>query len=256
MLVAGVDIGSQTAKAVVMRNQEVVSSHIQPGGVDAEQSAREVLAVALDKVGANMDELNAVVATGYGRISIPFATRQVTEITCNARGVYHLYPDAKLIIDVGGQDTKVIRLDVRGGVANFAMNDKCAAGTGRYLEVIAATLGIGIGELGDLALRAKGKVKISSMCTVFAQTEVVSLIARRTGIEDIAAGVHEAIARRVRGLAASMRVRGETVLTGGVAKNIGFVRALEAEMGSSLVVPDDPQILTALGAALMIPSAG
>lgn len=235
-----------------MRNQEVVSSHIQPGGVDAEQSAREVLAVALDKAGATMDELNAVVATGYGRISIPFATRQVTEITCNARGVHHCYPDAELIIDVGGQDTKVIRLDGRGRVANFAMNDKCAAGTGRYLEVIAATLGVGIGELGDLALRAKGKVNISSMCTVFAQTEVVSLIARRTGTEDIAAGVHEAIARRVRGLAASMRIRGKTVLTGGVAKNIGFVRALEAEMGSSLVIPDDPQILTALGAALMV----
>ena len=256
MLVAGVDIGSQTAKAVVMRNQDVVSSHIQPGGVDAEQSAREVLAVALDKAGAHMDELDAVVATGYGRISIPFATRQVTEITCNARGVHHRYPDAKLIIDVGGQDTKVIRLDGRGRVANFAMNDKCAAGTGRYLEVIAATLGVRIGELGDLALRAKEKVKISSMCTVFAQTEVVSLIARRTRIEDIAAGVHEAIARRVRGLAASMQIRGETVLTGGVAKNIGFVRALEAEMGSSLVIPDDPQILTALGAALMVPSAG
>jgi predicted CoA-substrate-specific enzyme activase len=229
-----------------------LSHAIQLTGIDMLKAAKTVVNEALSKAGLSWEDIGGFVATGYGRVSIPFANKQISEITCTAKGVNFFYPEAKLIIDIGGQDTKVIKLDAAGRVAGFAMNDKCAAGTGRFLELAAQTLQVKLEELGDLSMKAKNKVQISSTCTVFAQTEIVSLLATRVAREDIIAGLHEAIASRVFGLVSTLNPQKvESIITGGVARNIGVVRALEGQMGTKLIIPDNPQILTASGAALL-----
>ncbi len=202
--VCGLDIGSVMAKAVVMAGGRVIASATQPTGTDIPQIAEHVAAEALSKAGLLFKDVGSFVATGYGRINVPFATRQVTEITCCARGVHHLYPEARTVIDMGGQDTKVIRLDDKGRVVNFVMNDKCAAGTGRFLEVAAQTLGVDVAELGEISLKAKGRAEISSICTVFAQSEIVGLIMQQTPVGDIIAGLHHSITNRVLGLTATV----------------------------------------------------
>jgi predicted CoA-substrate-specific enzyme activase len=208
---------------------------------------------ALEKVHLSFEDVQRIIATGYGRVSIPFANDTVTEITCNAVGVHHLYPQARVVVDIGGQDSKVIKMDDQGKVVSFAMNDKCAAGTGKFLEVAAETLGVEVDELGDLSSKSTKKVRISSTCTVFAQTEIVSLIARQTAKEDIVAGLHESIVSRVFGLVNSINPgsEGDVVMTGGVARNSAIVKSFERAMKRSVVVPDNPQIVTALGAALI-----
>jgi len=216
------------------------------------KAAKTVVGEALRKAGLTWQDIEGFVATGYGRVSIPFANKQISEITCTAKGVNYFYPEARLIVDIGGQDTKVIKLDAAGRVEGFAMNDKCAAGTGRFLELAAQTLQVKLEELGDLSLKAKNKVRISSTCTVFAQTEIVSLLATNVAREDVIAGLHEAIASRVFGLVSTVNSeKVESIMTGGVAKNIGVVRALEDKMRTKLTIPDNPQVLTATGAALL-----
>ena len=253
MITAGIDIGSTTAKAVVLRDGDILSYALQPTGIDMASVSKQVLMEALEKVGLKFEDVDRIVATGYGRISIPFATTTITEITCNAAGVHHLYPNASLVVDIGGQDSKVIKIDGKGRVMQFAMNDKCAAGTGKFLEVAAQTLGVPVSEIGEISLQSKNKVVISSTCTVFAQTEIVSLIARQTNKEDIAAGLHESIVSRVYGLISSVNPdpKAEVVLTGGVAKNTAIVKLLERMLGRAISVPENPQIITALGAALL-----
>lgn len=253
MITAGIDIGSTTAKAVVLGDGDILSYALQPTGIDIASVSKQVLMEALEKVGLKFEDVDRIVATGYGRISIPFATTTITEITCNAAGVHHLYPNASLVVDIGGQDSKVIKIDGKGRVMQFAMNDKCAAGTGKFLEVAAQTLGVPVSEIGTISLQSKNKVTISSTCTVFAQTEIVSLIARQTNKEDIAAGLHESIVSRVYGLISSVNPdpKAEIVLTGGVAKNAAIVKLLERMLGRAISVPENPQIVTAMGAAIL-----
>ena len=253
MITAGIDIGSTTAKAVVLGKGDTCEFALQPTGIDITSVSRQVLEEACTKAGQYFEDLERIVATGYGRISIPFASATITEITCNAAGVHYLYPQASLVVDIGGQDSKVIKMDGQGRVMQFAMNDKCAAGTGKFLEVAAQTLGVPVGEIGELALQSQNKVTISSTCTVFAQTEIVSLIARQTNKEDIAAGLHESIVSRVYGLISSVHPepQAEVVLTGGVARNVAIVQLLQRMLGRTITVPDNPQIVTALGAALL-----
>lgn len=253
MITAGIDIGSTTAKAVVLKNDDSYFYALQPSGIDISSVSRQVLQEACEKAGLSFEDLERIVATGYGRISIPFATTTITEITCNAYGVHYLFPNASLVVDIGGQDSKVIKIDKNGRVIQFAMNDKCAAGTGKFLEVAAQTLGVPVSEIGDISQQSQNKVSISSTCTVFAQTEIVSLIARQTNKEDIAAGLHESIVSRVYGLISSVNPdpKAEVVLTGGVAKNVAIVKLLERMLGREISVPEDPQIVTALGAALL-----
>jgi len=162
MITAGIDIGSTTTKAVILGDGDIFSYALQPTGIDINAVSRQVLMEASEKVGLRFEDLERIVATGYGRISIPFATTTITEITCNAAGVHHLYPNASLVVDIGGQDSKVIKIDSKGRVAQFAMNDKCAAGTGKFLEVAAQTLGVPVSELGEISLQSKNKVTISS----------------------------------------------------------------------------------------------
>lgn len=253
MIVAGIDVGSLTAKVVILGDGGIYSYSLQPTGIDIPEVARRVTMEALEKAHLSFEDIDRFISTGYGRISIPFATDTVTEITCNASGVHSLYPRARLVVDIGGQDSKVIKMDGEGRVVRFAMNDKCAAGTGKFLEIAAQTLGIRLSDLSEISLRSKNKVMISSTCTVFAQTEIVSLIAQKTAKEDIVAGLHESIVNRVYGLLNSVNPEpeGEVVMTGGVARNMAIVKLFERIMGHKIVVPDNPQIVTAFGAALL-----
>ncbi len=255
MIVAGIDVGSLTAKAVVLHDDR--SAHfLMPTGTDILKVARSVVENALGQLRLALNDVQRVVATGYGRVSIPFADETVTEITCNAVGVHSLYPEARLVVDIGGQDSKAIKINDRGKVVNFVMNDKCAAGTGKFLEVAADTLGVSIGQMAALSQEATEKMRISSTCTVFAQTEIVSLISRQTPKENIAAGLHEAIVKRVYALINSLHPspQDQTVMTGGVARNRAIVQMLQDAVKREILVPEDPQVVTALGAALIAKS--
>ncbi|MHB8125184.1 MAG: acyl-CoA dehydratase activase [Desulfitobacteriaceae bacterium] len=257
MYVAGIDIGSMTSKAVIFSKDNVLSHSIILTGTGGSGVAQKVLDNALEKAQMTQDQIDYVVATGYGRISVPFKDKQVTEITCHARGIRYLFPEVSYIIDIGGQDSKVIRLGPEGEVQDFAMNDKCAAGTGRFLAVMAGVLNVGLNDLGPLSFEAKETATISNTCTVFAESEVVSRVAEGTPVANIIAGLNKAVAERVYALLKikmipQLKVKeGNIVLTGGVAKNIGVARALEEKIGFPLSIPTHPQLTGALGAALI-----
>jgi predicted CoA-substrate-specific enzyme activase len=250
MITAGVDIGSLTAKAVVLKDGDIAGYAVMPAGPDVTAVAGRALAQALERAGLRRDDLAAVVATGYGRAKVPLADKSVTEITCDARGTHYLCPEAGMVIDIGGQDSKAISLDPAGRVIDFAMNDKCAAGTGRFLEVMARALEIELDQLGPVSLKHRKTVVISSMCTVFAESEVVSLIAEGYAREDILNGLHQAIASRISAMAQGLRIEKAVMLAGGVAKNTGVVKALEDKLKVKIKVPPEPQIVAALGAAI------
>jgi len=252
MYFAGVDVGSATTKALIVDEQGRELSHaIRPSGGRLSAAAESVLAAALDTAGISRDRLRALISTGYGRESVEGRTKTVTEITCHARGVSAQKADARTVIDIGGQDSKAISLAENGSVRNFGMNDKCAAGTGRFLEVMARTLGVGLDEMGRMALEADRPAKISSTCTVFAESEVVSLLAQDEDLSHIFLGICNAIAERVKSLAVRVGIHPEVVMTGGVAKNIGVVKSMERAIGMPVSVPDEPQLVGALGAALI-----
>jgi len=250
MIVSGLDIGSLSSEAVVLRDGEIMSYSIIPTGADTKRAARTCMAEALEKADVRLEDLSATVATGYGRISIPFATDTFTEITCHARGAHWLFPRTRTVIDMGGQDSKVISIDGKGRVVDFVMNDKCAAGTGRFLEVMADALEVDLMEMGERSLRARGNVIISSMCTVFAESEVISLIAKGCSKDDIIRGLHAAISKRIFTMAGKLRMERPITMTGGVAKNRGIVEALRKVLKAEIHVPEEPQIVGALGAAL------
>ena len=251
MIVAGLDIGSITTETVILKDREILTSIILPTGANSRTAAERCLSAALQKTALGQEEISAIVTTGYGRASFPRATKMITEITCHARGAYFVHPKTRTVIDIGGQDSKVIRLDARGRNVDFQMNDKCAAGTGRFLEVMAHALEVKVEELGRLSLGAPRTIKISSMCTVFAESEVVSLIADSQPKEVIIRGLHDSIADRVLGMVNRVGIEEEVTLTGGVAKNEGVARALEDRLGVKMFIPPEPQIIGALGAALL-----
>lgn len=248
---AGLDIGSLSTEVVVIGPEGIMGYSIVPTGSTIQRAIQSSLDSALKDAGVGQSHLSAMVATGYGRFSLPFPARQVTEITCHARGASHLFPGTRTVIDLGGQDSKVIILDNRGRVADFVMNDKCAAGTGRFLEVMAGALETSLEEMGSLSLRAKKRISISSMCTVFAESEVVSLIAQGTSREDIIGGIHDSIASRIYRMAKRLPIKAEITFTGGVAKNLGMVKALRVRFKAPINLPKEPQIVGALGAALI-----
>jgi predicted CoA-substrate-specific enzyme activase len=250
-IVAGVDIGAATAKAVILNGNKLLSFSILPTGPSVAGAGEMVIKETLRKAGLSMGELEYIISTGYGRRAVPFANKALTEIICHAAGVSSLMPQARTVIDIGGQDSKVIGLDDNGNVTNFAMNDKCAAGTGRFLEVMAGVLGVKIGEMGAVSLLGKDPCQISSTCTVFAETEMVSLRAEGESRENLLAGIHKAMARRVAIMGGPVGFKKEVVFTGGVAKNVGIKKALEDEIGLEILIPEEPQIMGALGAALL-----
>ncbi|HNQ47185.1 MAG TPA: acyl-CoA dehydratase activase [Syntrophorhabdus sp.] len=246
---AGIDIGSTMTKVVIM-GDEIVASIIGPTGPEHRKLANKVIEEALIKAALSFEDLAYIVATGYGRINVPFADRQVTEITCHAKGIHHLLPKVKTIVDIGGQDSKGIKIS-NGKVTGFVMNDKCAAGTGRFLEIIADSLGVPLVKLGEISLTADKAAEISSTCTVFAEHEVINKLSGGESVANLVAGIHESVATRVYALVNKLKIEPEVAITGGGAKNIGLVKALEHKFGFPIVVPPEPLITGALGAALV-----
>ncbi len=251
MPTAGIDVGSLTAEVVIMEKEQLLSYVIRPTGANSKRAAEMAMEEALSKAGLKVSDLKKVVATGYGRIGIDFADKRITEITCHGRGAYFWDPAVRTVIDIGGQDSKVIRLAEDGRVVDFAMNDKCSAGTGRFLEVMAQALEVELDQLATLSNSALNIISISSMCTVFAESEVVSLIAQGLPREDIARGLHQSIADRTAGLVHRVGLEEKIMMTGGVARNSAVVAALNEKLKTWIVVPSEPQIAGALGAALL-----
>ena len=251
MYVLGIDSGSTSTNAVIMNElKEIVAFEVVRTGAKSAESAKVILDKVLKKAGLERNDIDLIVSTGYGRVSIPFADINVTEISCHGKGAHYFNKDIRTILDIGGQDSKAIRLNAQGEVIDFAMNDKCAAGTGRFLEMMARTLEISVDELGKQSLNSKEDIVISSMCSVFAESEVISLIAQNKETADIAHGLHNAIATRAFTLMKRVGLEPGFMMTGGVAKNPGVVKAVEEKLNDKLFICDEPEIVGATGAAL------
>ncbi|PIU65438.1 MAG: 2-hydroxyglutaryl-CoA dehydratase [Armatimonadetes bacterium CG07_land_8_20_14_0_80_40_9] len=251
MYFAGIDLGSTMTKVVIIdKNEKICSRVVAPTGAEQESLAKKVMGEALKQANLSFEELSYIIATGYGRVNIPFADRQITELTCHTKGVTSLFPAVRIAIDIGGQDSKGLKIK-EGKLIDFAMNDKCAAGTGRFLEVTAQALGLKVEDLGSISLKSTNKIKISSTCTLFAQQEVISSISEGMPLEDIIAGLHDALISRVVRMIKRLKLEPEIVFTGGVAKNVGVVKALKENLGMDVLVPKDPLLSGALGAALL-----
>lgn len=251
MFTMGIDIGSTSSKAVILEDGiRVAARKVIEAGIGSEGPDR-VFADALSEAGITREEITRVMATGYGRMTFPGADDQASELSCHGKGIHYLIPEARVVIDIGGQDAKVMQINERGALLNFVMNDKCAAGTGRFLDVMAEILSVQTSELAELAAKAEEPLSISSVCTVFAESEVISHLAAGATRSDVAAGIHQSVAKRVAGLGNRIGFRGPIAMSGGVALNAGVVRALEHELGKQIVTHPDAQLAGAYGAAIL-----
>lgn len=247
----GVDVGSTQTKAIIVdEHGKIVGRSLLPTGANVVHIAEEAYRVALEQGGIAEADVSYVIGTGYGRYRVEFGDDQITEIVCHARGAANMFPRTETVIDMGGQDTKAIRVRPGGDVLDFCMNDKCAAGTGRFLQSAAAALEIELDDLGPTALRGNKPVRISTTCTVFAESEVLSWLARGRKIEDILLGVHQSIGKRSFGLLKRVGLEGEITFTGGVTRNVAMVAVLEELIGSPINVSEESHFIGALGAAL------
>ena len=250
VLTMGIDVGSTTSKCVILKNGvQVTASSLIPAGTGTSGPQR-ALAAALEQAGTARGQISSVTATGYGRNSFDGADHVVSELSCHALGASALMPGIRTVIDIGGQDAKALRVSPSGKLESFLMNDKCAAGTGRFLEVMARILELDVSELAAMDEKATGKVNISSTCTVFAESEVISQLAKNVDLHDLVAGIHASVAVRTAGLARRLGVAAPVGMTGGVARNAGVVRALENELGTSIAVSPLSQLAGAYGAAV------
>jgi (R)-2-hydroxyacyl-CoA dehydratese activating ATPase len=248
---AGVDVGSTQTKAVIIdEDRSIVGRSLLPTGANVIKAAEDSYFDALQRANIDEEEVDYVVGTGYGRYRVTFGNTQVTEISCHGRGAVHLFPNTNTVIDMGGQDTKAIAVNPQGEIVDFCMNDKCAAGTGRFLQAAAVALDIPLDELGPLSLQGDKPVKISTTCTVFAESEVLAWIGKGKKIEDVLYGVHQSIATRSVGLLRRVGINPEITFTGGVSKNEGMVKALEDRLETSLNISEESHYMGALGAAL------
>jgi predicted CoA-substrate-specific enzyme activase len=248
---AGVDVGSTQTKAVIVdESHHIVGRSLIATGANVSRAAENAFSAACVSIDLPREAVGYVVGTGYGRYKVTFGDAQITEITCHARGAQSLFPATRTVIDMGGQDTKAIKVGPDGSVVDFSMNDKCAAGTGRFLSAAADVTGVSLDEIGGLSLAAKNPVRLTSVCTVFVESDIMSYLAQRKTIEDILGGVHKAIATRTMSLVRRVGVEPEVTFTGGVSRNVGMVRALEAVLGAALNVSAEGHFMGALGAAL------
>ncbi len=251
-VVCGVDIGSRTAKSLLLNGNKILGQSITLTEVDAEKAARRTIDATLGAAGLDWKDISCTVATGYGRLRLPFADYHVTEITCHARGASYFFPDVRTVLDIGGQDCKAIRMGANGRVIEFFMNDKCAAGTGRCLERIAASLNTPLSEIGPLSLQpVKNQLRVDTYCAIFAQMDALTLANSGEAVGDILAAVMDGFTSRVWSMLERVGVQPELCITGGVGKNIGIVKRVEERMGRPVKLAPDPQIIGALGAALI-----
>jgi len=249
--VAGIDVGAVYTKAVLLNGDgEVVGMELRPTTMNPSILSRELFSSLIKRCGVGGGEVGEVVATGEGRKAVQFATYVRTDITSFAKGAHHLYPTASLLVDIGGQGIRVMRVDEEGVIMDFKTNDKCSSGTGCFFDTISYALQIPLNEMGSLSLQARNSAKISSTCTIFAESEVVSLMAKGRSKEEILAGINRMVSRRIVALINSLRADGEVFLGGGVAENRGVVKAIEEALGREVVVPDHPIYTSAIGAAL------
>ncbi len=251
MITVGIDIGSITAKSALYINGKIRNTKVIFTGYHSEAAGKAVFDDLLRESGIEPGAVDKIVSTGYGRNNVKIADKTITEITCHGSGAHFMNPLIRTIIDIGGQDSKAISLDENGKVIDFSMNDKCAAGTGRFLEVMARALEVDLDEFGEMALRSEKPAKISSLCAIFAESEVISLITKGEPRENIMAGIHESIAVRVSAMAKRVGIVEPVMMTGGVAKNIGVVRALEQKLNTKLIVMPTAQENGAIGAAIL-----
>ena len=248
---AGVDVGSTQTKAVIVDEAgTIVARSLTATGANVIQAAQTAFEHALNEAGLEEQEVEFVVGTGYGRYKVTFGNTQVTEISCHGRGAVHMFPDTRTVVDMGGQDTKAIRVSAEGEILDFCMNDKCAAGTGRFLGAAASALDIPLDELGPTALKGERPVKISTTCTVFAESEILSWLGKGKKVQDILLGVHKSIAARSAGLLRRVGIEDQVTFTGGVAKNTAMVETLNQRLGLEVNVSDESHYMGALGAAL------
>lgn len=251
ILAAGIDVGSTQTKGVLMdTSRAIVARTLLDTGANVKRAGQRSLDELIANSGAKRDDIKFVIGTGYGRYKIEAGDAQVTEISCHARGAQMLFPRTRTVIDMGGQDTKAIKVGPEGDVVDFCMNDKCAAGTGRFLAGAAEVLGLTLDEIGEISLRGTKPVRLTSVCTVFVESDILSHLAQKRKVEDILAGVHTAIAARTIGLVRRVGVEEEVTFTGGVARNVGMVKALERKLGLTLRTSPDSQYIGAIGAAL------
>ena len=248
---AGVDVGSTQTKAVIVdETRRIVARSLIPTGANVSRAGENAFLRCCEEAGLPREAIGYVVGTGYGRYKVTFGDAQITEITCHARGAQTLFPGTRTVIDMGGQDTKAIKVGPDGSVLDFSMNDKCAAGTGRFLSAAADVTGMSLDEIGAVSLRAKSPVRLTSVCTVFVESDIMSYLAQRKTVEDILGGVHKAIATRTMSLVRRVGVEDEVTFTGGVSRNIGMVRGLEEVLGRPMNVSQEGHYIGALGAAL------
>jgi predicted CoA-substrate-specific enzyme activase len=249
--VAGIDIGSAFAKAVLMAENKIIAHRVKPSGGNYKLTAEQVMDEALAKVKVSLKDIVCTMATGYGAASVSLANQTASDISCLARGVRYLFPDARTVIDIGGQFTRVLKLDGRGRATSFLLSEKCAAGSGRFLQVIARVLQVDLEDIGELSLKSKKRVDFSTGCAVFAESEAVSRVAEGAAKEDILAGLHRSLAAKIQAMVSRLGIEPGCAVVGGGAKDIGLVKSIEAGLDGKLLVPDEPQIVAALGAALL-----
>ncbi len=249
--VAGIDVGSRTTKVVILNSGRILAGTVLDTGIDAEKSAERALMRASQEAGINHGWPGAVVGTGYGRVSVSFLDKTATELTCHARGCHFINPQIRTLIDIGGQDSKVVHLDADGSMVDFVMNDKCAAGTGKFLEMVARTLELDLAGMADMPCREAQACTINSMCAVFAETEIISLLAKKQAPQDIVSGINRAFATRIGNMVKRLGIKPPLAFVGGVAKNKGLANALVDYLGVPFTSLDiDPRLTGALGAAV------
>ncbi|MBI4285940.1 MAG: 2-hydroxyglutaryl-CoA dehydratase [Chloroflexi bacterium] len=247
----GIDIGSGTSKGVIVNDGKMVASHLLPSGVNYREAAQKVRQELLAKAGLSPAEMAHTVVTGLGGNNLPFANQQAADLPCCARGVHFIFPDVRTVIDVGEQAARVLRVSPEGRVTNFVISERCAAGSGRFLRIIANVLRIDLKDVGPLSLQSKNPVTFTTGCAVFGESEAVSRVAEGAAKEDILAGVHKALANKIAMMVERVGLEPECAITGGGGRDVGLIKRIEENLGIRLLVPPDPQIITALGAAIM-----
>ena len=250
MLVAGVDVGARNISVVILQDNDIISYCILGSGGEGATASREAVEEAIKKTNFDFADLQCVVSTGCGRSSVPFANHQSTEVVCQARGAFWLFPSTRTVINLGAESSRAMRVGDSGRVEAFAKNDKCAAGSGLFLETMSSVLEIPLELMGELSLKVEGWEEVSGICAVFAESEVISHIHRGVPKDRILAGLHKAVAGRILEMLGTVGIKSDTIVTGGVAKNAAIVKELESKTGFSIIVPPEPQLVGALGAAL------